>query len=156
MDSSNKPKPKRSQLYVDARFQGTLLLRVAGYWLLAALAVVLMLFGGRSLFSAANLSAAPASDARATYAPALLALLTLLPIVLMDVLKLTNRVVGPILRLRTALRALACGEKVDPVRFRDGDFWQEFADEFNTVAAQLNHLREVSPRQEAPEELSVG
>ena len=52
-----------------------------------------------------------------------------------DIIVVTHRLVGPLLRLRGAMRGLARGETVEPIRFRKGDFWQEFADEFNAVAA---------------------
>jgi hypothetical protein len=35
------------------------------------------------------------------------------------------------------MRALARGEHVEPIEFRRGDFWKEFADEFNAVAARV-------------------
>ncbi len=70
-----------------------------------------------------------------------IASLLLLPIVLIDTLVLTNRFAGPIYRLRSSMRALAAGERVDPVRFRDHDFWQEIAQEFNTLSAYVEQLK---------------
>ena len=35
---------------------------------------------------------------------------------------------------------VAAGEQVEPIRFREGDFWVSFADEFNAVVARLEHL----------------
>jgi len=40
--------------------------------------------------------------------------------------------VGPVYRLRRSMRALADG---NPVHFRDGDFWYDFAEDFNRVVA---------------------
>ena len=40
-----------------------------------------------------------------------------------------------------SLRALANGEKVDLIRFRRNDFWQEMADEFNNVAIYVEKLK---------------
>ena len=45
------------------------------------------------------------------------------------------------LRLRRAMRELARGEDVQPVRFRDGDFWHDFAEEFNAIAARIQKER---------------
>ncbi len=36
---------------------------------------------------------------------------------------------------------LAQGKPVAAVRFRHGDFWQEFADDFNTVAARTKEAK---------------
>ena len=41
--------------------------------------------------------------------------LALLPLVVVDVLRLSNRFVGPLLRLRRSLRQLARGEYVEPI-----------------------------------------
>ena len=61
----------------------------------------------------------------------------MLPILLLDVLITSNRFAGPLYRLRRSMRALAAGEHVQPVVFRDGDFWHEIADEFNAVGVVL-------------------
>ena len=63
--------------------------------------------------------------------------LVLLPLVVFDILRLSNRFVGPLLRLRQSMRQLAQGEHVDPIEFRCNDFWREFADEFNAVLARV-------------------
>ena len=50
---------------------------------------------------------------------------------------MSNRFVGPIYRLRRSMRSLANGEEVDPVFLRDGDYWFDFAEDFNRVAAEM-------------------
>ncbi len=70
-----------------------------------------------------------------------IASLFLLPIVLIDTLMLTNRFAGPIYHLRRSIRALAAGGPVDPIRFRDHDFWQEIAQEFNTLSGYVEQLK---------------
>ena len=35
------------------------------------------------------------------------------------------------------MRQLARGERVEPIEFRNSDYWSEFADEFNAIAARL-------------------
>lgn len=71
------------------------------------------------------------------YGPALIASLLLLPLVIADIVRLSNQFVGPLLRLRRSMRQLARGEYVEPIEFRDTDFWQDFADEFNGVVARI-------------------
>lgn len=150
--SLKQNKPKRGRLYVDARFQGALALRVVVYWIFTALAITLMLLCGRILLAPTRYFYLRFDDMWLQHGPALIASLVLLPVVLMDVLKLSNRFVGPILRLRSAMRALARGEMVEPIKFRKDDFWQEFAGEFNAIAAQMHRLREgPAPQKEAEE-----
>jgi len=71
----------------------------------------------------------------------MLASALILPAILLDFLRLSHRWVGPIFRLRASLQALNRGETVKPIAFRDGDFWQELAGEFNQAAEELQRLR---------------
>jgi len=76
------------------------------------------------------------------YGTVMVVSVVMLPIVLFDVLFLSNRIVGPIYRMRRSLRALAAGEYVAPIEFRKGDFRLELADEFNAVAAYVESLKQ--------------
>jgi hypothetical protein len=71
------------------------------------------------------------------YGPALIVSTLILPFVVMDIIRLSNRFAGPMVRLRRAMRALARGEHVAPIKFRENDFWQPFAEEFNAVVARV-------------------
>ena len=75
------------------------------------------------------------NELSALYTPVVVVSLILLPGVIFDLVRMSNRFAGPVYRLRGLMRDLARGKPVEPVRFRHGDFWQEFADDFNTVAA---------------------
>ena len=71
------------------------------------------------------------------YGPAAVSSLVILPLVVVDVLRLSHRFAGPMLRLRRAMRNLSEGKEVKLIQLRDDDFWQDFADDFNSVAAKL-------------------
>ena len=91
------------------------------------------------------------------YGPAAIASFLLLPLVIVDIIRFSNRFVGPLLRLRRSMRALARGEYVEPIEFRDNDFWYDFADEFNAVRARILQLSaEVESKKENEEPLGVG
>ena len=68
-------------------------------------------------------------------------LMLLMPIFLRDTLKLSNRFAGPMFRLRTALKTMSSGQVPGPIKFREGDFWLEAADDFNTVRADYESLQ---------------
>jgi hypothetical protein len=70
------------------------------------------------------------------YAPAVVASLLLVPIILLDSLRMSNRFAGPMVRLRRAMGRLAEGESVQPINFRDNDFWADFAEDFNRMLAR--------------------
>jgi hypothetical protein len=133
-------KIKRSQKFVDTSVQGTIMLRTAIYWLfcMAALSLVMLLW--RVITEPAQPFAAHLVRMWAEHAPVFLASLFLLPILLIDAVALTNRFAGPALRLRRAMRQLADGEPVEPVRFRKRDFWHEFSEDFNRVVARTEGL----------------
>jgi len=117
-----------------------LVLRVILYWFVCLIAISLMLLCWRIVTGPARMFYTHFDDMWFFYGPAAVASLLLLPLVIVDVVRLSNRFTGPLLRLRRSMRALARGEEVEPIRFRDGDFWQELAEEFNTVAARCQHL----------------
>jgi hypothetical protein len=73
--------------------------------------------------------------------PPCLASFVLVPLLVIDTLRLSNRLVGPLVRLRDGLRRLARGEQVSPIHFRTGDFMEELANEFNRVSALAGQKR---------------
>jgi hypothetical protein len=127
----------RKRFFVDAKVQGGLVARVIMYWGLCLFGVFLMLLCWRILTGQPQPFIYHLHDMWFDYGPALAATLILLPLVVVDIIRFSNRFVGPTMRLRRSMRQLARGQYVEPIEFRGSDFWQEFADEFNTVAAHL-------------------
>jgi hypothetical protein len=140
-------KAVRRQLFVDPKIQGALALRVVLYWVACLITITLMLLCWRILTGPARMFHQHLDDMWFFYGPALLASFVLLPLVIIDVVRLSNRFVGPFLRLRRSMRALAQGEHVQPIKFRQGDFWLEFADEFNALIDRV-HGETPSPQPE--------
>ena len=127
----------RKHLLVDRRVQGGLILRVLLYWVTCLISLVLLLLCWRVTTGPLQLFQTHLTEMWAQYAPAMIGSLLLLPIVVLDMLRVSNRFAGPLVRLRGAMARLARGEKVKPIRFRDGDYWQEFAEEFNRLLARI-------------------
>jgi hypothetical protein len=128
---------KRDQVFVDPQVQGALILRVVLYWTVCMAAVTLMLLCWRVATGPMFSVSEQVRQFWAQFGPAMIVSAVLLPIVVYDILQMSNRFCGPVSRLRRSLRALARGEHVDPISFRGGDFWKELAHEFNTVAARV-------------------
>jgi hypothetical protein len=128
---------KRRQLFVDPEVQGALVLKTALYWVMCVVAIALMLLCWRIVTGPARMFHTHFEDMWFQFGPALLASFVVLPLVIYDILRMSNRFCGPLFRLRRSLRALARGEHVDPISFRDGDFWPEIAQEFNALLACL-------------------
>lgn len=136
---SNKPPTHvRKRLFVDPKVQGTLLLRVAVYWVGCTGAIALLLLCWHTLTGPARIAYSQLDDLWFHYGPVLVASLLTLPLVLIDLLRVSNRFTGPLLRVRRSMRQLARGEHVAPITLRDGDFWHDFAEEFNALVAKVN------------------
>jgi len=121
----------RKRLFVDPKVQGALVLRAILYWVVCLITVTLMVLCWRILTGPARMFYTHFDDMWFHFGPALVASLFLLPLVIVDTIRLSNRFAGPLMRLRRSMRALAQGEHVEPLRFRHGDLWQEFAAECN-------------------------
>jgi len=141
-------KRKRRQLFVDPKVQGALILRVVLYWVVCVVTITLMILCWRIVTGPARPFYTHFDDMWFHFGPALVASFILLPLVIYDIVQMSNRFCGPLFRLRRCMRALARGEHVHPISFREGDFWPEFAQEFNTLLAWVQ--RDVPPTPEQP------
>jgi len=146
---------KRRRLFIDYPIQGTLLLRAAGYWAVSLLTQVLMVVYFAVVAGSPNDFYVRGQQLWWHLELALLGSVLVLPMILIDILRLSHRWVGPVFRLRAAVKALSHGENVSPIRFREGDFWQELAGDFNLVAAELARRRAEQANQAVTERLPV-
>ena len=144
---------KRRTKFIDRSVQGQLLLRVFAYWTLCMAGMFIILAGVPIVLSWLVVSdGAPTSrqlllQTWRTFWPALFASGLLLPLLLLDVLRVSHRFAGPMYRLRNALRDAADGKPVAPIQFRDGDFWCEMAEEFNRLSARIRDLEPAAHRE---------
>ncbi len=160
---------KRQMYFVDPSVQGALMLRFVGYWALFLAVMFIMLASIPVMLAVCfEFNQRPSvprimADTWSMFWPAMLATLLTVPAVLWDLTKMTNRFVGPIFRLRRTMCALADGEEVDLVQFRKGDFWYDFAEDFNRLIAATrsseqsevargDESKEVAPEEDPPDE----
>ncbi|GAB6164012.1 hypothetical protein JCM19992_00120 [Thermostilla marina] len=133
-------KRMRKRLFVDPNVQGTLIIRVILYWIVCLLTIAMMLMCWRIVTGPARGVAWQVNDVWYQFGPAFVASFLLLPMVIIDIIRVSNRFTGPMIRLRRAMRAVAEGHPARPIRFRDEDFWQDFAEEFNAVLYRVQEL----------------
>ncbi|MBX3418613.1 MAG: hypothetical protein KF851_13495 [Pirellulaceae bacterium] len=150
-------KLERKTNFVDSNVQGSLILRICLHWL-----GFLILTGSCFIFLQALLAdpQIPFWERmqKTTTEFALLGVLMLaiLPAFMLDSVRFSNRFVGPIFRLRRALRELKEHGHCETIKFRDHDFWQEIAEDFNAVANQVmerNSQAQSEPSAERAEEV---
>jgi hypothetical protein len=148
----------RKRYLVDSKLQGALMVRTFGYWCFGVLATGLVLL----LWQVATGPHRPfieyfsLHEVAQRYGAVVVASMLLLPILLLDVLITSNRFAGPLYRMRRSMRALANGEHVQPIVFRDGDFWHEIAAEFNAVSAYVDGLKQEKTEPAAPIAAGIG
>ncbi|NLS94322.1 MAG: hypothetical protein GXX96_19350 [Planctomycetaceae bacterium] len=142
----------RTQLFVDPEVQGALVARAIIYWIVCTLTIALLLLCWRVLTGPVRPLWFHLENLWYFHSPALIASLIVLPVAITDMIRVSNRFAGPMVRLRHGMRALAKGRKVPPIQFRQDDFWYEFAEEFNAVVRQVDQLRECERETREPEE----
>ncbi len=133
----------RSQFLVDPKVQWSIAGRFLFHWISFLVCLVMVGVIVRLLIGAGSTSFRESlGDGVAAQLPAVGVMLILLPIFIRDTLKMSNQFAGPMYRLRTELTHLANDRPARPIKFRQGDYWQEAADDFNTVLGQLNRLQD--------------
>jgi hypothetical protein len=132
------PRSQRRQTFVDSQVQGALARRIILHWLF-----FVCVCWGVPLF--VQLVLAPSRPVEqtlrliwTTQGPLMLAMVFLLPVFVIDTIKLSHRFTGPILNLRRALQEVAAGQPPRKLQVRQNDFWQDLASDYNVLAARLN------------------
>jgi hypothetical protein len=131
---------KRSHLLADLPVQGSIIAWMIFYWGASLLMLFGLLFFWTLLTGPARLSWMTVDHVWFKYGTVFVAAAMLLPLIVWDMLKLTNRFVGPVRRLRNHLHQLAEGKQLPPLHFRKGDYWHDLAQDFNRVVERINRL----------------
>lgn len=124
---------RRRQILVDGKLQGTLVFHAMLYWLyclltVSVIATIWIVFSKRPSGSSELFD-----ELWTNCGPALLGSIMLLPLVLLDCLRQSNRFAGPMQRLHRAINELADGETPRHIKLRKDDFWNDFAESVNRL-----------------------
>ncbi|MCO8124593.1 hypothetical protein NHH03_22840 [Stieleria sp. TO1_6] len=123
---------KRSKTLVDTEVQGSLIRRVALHWVIFFVCNSIALTLWIRLFEQPDAEwGQTVGDTARRFLPFFIVTMALIPAFVWDTLKLSHRFAGPITRLRNTLLDIKAGRAVKPLRFRNSDFWQELASNFN-------------------------
>jgi methyl-accepting chemotaxis protein len=133
---------RRRKMFVDSSVQGALVARVTMYWVHFLVAVAFLTTCWVVYTGNARNSGELAARVWQYCGPPLIASLLLLPLVILDCIRITNRFVGPLIRLRRGMRELAEGQEPQPILFRKHDYWQDLATDFNNVCREVQTIRE--------------
>jgi len=130
---------RRNRSFVDPEVQGGLLRKIAIHWTLLFVVNALALVIWVRMFEQPEASwRMTFGDCLHRFLPFFIITVIMIPAFIWDTLKITNRFAGPVLRLRAALADASRGRAVEPLHFRNNDFWQEIADDFNGLVNRKN------------------
>ncbi len=122
---------------IDQQVQGALIGRVLLYWFACQAAMVIGLLGWSVGTAQPGVPALSVAERLRPLVPALIGSQLLLPLVLADFLRLSNRFVGPIWNLRNAMKCVELGDEVSPLQLRRADFWPDLLERFNRLLPRL-------------------
>jgi hypothetical protein len=143
---STKKRNRRERLFVDPKVQGLLLMRVVTYWFVAVFAIALLIGYQVYLDGGSSPVFFKLKQVLSHFEPALIAALCILPVIMLDCLRVTSKFAGPLVRLRKEMRNLADGKDVEHLVFRKNDLYDELTDEFNRLTDQVEKLRHAGDR----------
>jgi hypothetical protein len=130
---------RRGKKFIDRQVQGGLVIKIAAHWLLYFMLVLFSIPMWHMITVSGFSKSFPLvlADSWSQMTPVFLFLAAVLPIFIWETIKLSHRFVGPMYRLHSTIRSINAGEEFRPIHFRDDDFWQEVADDFNTMMVRL-------------------
>ncbi|TWT80989.1 hypothetical protein CA13_24360 [Planctomycetes bacterium CA13] len=137
---------RRNRKLVDREVQGGLLRKITLHWIVFFVCNAIALTIWIRLFEQPDANwETTFGDTMRRFFPFFIVTLALIPAFVWDTIKLTNRFAGPILRLRGALASVSQGREVAPLSFRNNDFWQQMARDFNSVVDRCEGLTKTPP-----------
>jgi hypothetical protein len=148
-------KHSRKKLFINSRIQGRILLRCAIFWVVYHFLILHTLLAFEFMFNQAQIinggSAMAFTELYSVflgkYYPIILTALAMFPIVAYDVLKMSHRIVGPLVPFQHAVKRLKNGEHVEKVSTREGDLLVEFQEDFNEFLSRHTEQKPSSPKQ---------
>lgn len=136
----------RQQFWIDRPVQGVLIGRVLLYWAIGIsyLGISAAIF---QYNQQPNLSIGEhLTVLGGQFGPWIPSIVFILPLVMFDIVRLSNLFVGPIYRLRKHLDTMAEDPDCPPLSFRDGDYWQELAVPINSMQLECTKVRRENQR----------
>lgn len=131
---------RRGSLFVDPIVQGRLAWKVILYWFFCLLAVEVFVACWLVWLETPRSSLELVGLVMRVCAIPFAASLLLLPIVILDSIRFSHRFAGPMVRIRRSMKEMADGLPGKPVILRDGDFWNDFAADYNRLVDRIDQM----------------
>lgn len=127
----------RKRIFVSRPIQGQLTLRLGLYWVLYHFVLWHVLF----VYHFLQYRLVPTEQAISFqelyvtfgrhYFPIIICSLAMLPVFLVDLVRLSHRIAGPLVRFRSVLDDMIAGRPTQRIRLRKGDLMMELEEKFN-------------------------
>jgi methyl-accepting chemotaxis protein len=145
----SETRPQRRIYYVSPRIQGKLIARMAAYWCVYHVVLWHAMFLFHYLQNPDGiLSGGPQVRFFELYcgyavenSTMLLCAALVFPLILWDMIYLTHRVAGPLVRFQNTLRRMSEGEEIKQIQLRDGDLLDDLRDAFNDYLDSLQERK---------------
>jgi nitrogen fixation/metabolism regulation signal transduction histidine kinase len=129
----------RQTMYIDPVVQGQLIRRVLLHWICFVTTVLFTLILVESLTAhESNNTVEHLQSALSRHLFFFIVLATMLPLFVMDMVRISHRFSGPLLRIRQSFRTVANGGTFQPIRLREKDFLQDLTDDYNRMMEHLD------------------
>jgi hypothetical protein len=145
-------RPRRTKHFIDANVQGALARRIIFHWLVFLGIATLVSFILQVLSNPFRPLSTHAQAIWWTHGPFLVVTVFLLPVFIVDTIKLSHRFAGPIFAMRRAIREVVQGKPARKLKFRRLDFWHDLAEDYNAMLLRLGVLNEDVDRPTPAEE----
>ncbi len=146
--------PRRTKHFIDSNVQGALARRILLHWLAFMAVAFLVSFILQVLSNPFRPISAHLQDMWFTHGPFLLVMVFLLPVFVVDSIKLSHRFTGPVFNLRRAICEIAAGAAPRKLKFRRHDFWKDLAEDYNAMLTQLGAFDNEQTESTADEQLT--
>lgn len=130
-------RPQRRKHFIDAHVQGALVRRIIFHWAVFLSVAFVVSFLLQAISNPFRPLGEQMRDLWYTHGPFLVVTIFLLPVFIVDTIKISHRFAGPIFNLRRAIREAASGETPRLIKFRNNDFWHELAEDYNALVKRF-------------------
>lgn len=147
---------ERKKVWIDP-FQTKLTLRIAGYLVVFFVVFANFLYAWKLWHEGPYAPLQQLGETLQANLPVFVLLLLLVPVMAWDTIRFSHRLVGPMVRFRKTMQAVAEGETVRPIKLREGDYLIEMRDDFNKMleALQKQGVPVLMPTDPSTEQPSV-
>jgi len=136
----------RKKLFVNSLIQGRLIWRAAAYWTIYHIVLWHTLFLFQYFQYRVELvnGGLPMTFGELygtfclKYYPIIISAVAILPVLLIDVVRISHHIAGPLVNFQNVFKRMQKGEHVESVTLREGDMLTEFQEAFNAFLVHYN------------------